>query len=165
VEISGQYRPFPWIEVNGDVAFAHARYFENATTLASQYGIVDGTYIALAPNCTGSFGVLVDNLGPWFGGLAQRTLGSYPLTDGPSSPRAKGYSETNLDVGYKITPKIKVQLSIYNLLNSHAYSAEYYYATDITKAEVAKYGTAGLNDHQVHFLEPFSARLSLTVVF
>jgi outer membrane cobalamin receptor len=165
VEFSGQYRPFPWIEVNSDVAFAHARYFKNATSLANQYGIMDGTYIALAPNFTGSFGVLVDNLGPWFGGLAERMLGSYPLTDGPSSPRAKGYRETNLDVGYKITPKIKVQLSIYNLFNSHAYSAEYYYATDITKAEVAKYGTTGVKDDQVHFLEPLSARLGLTVVF
>jgi outer membrane receptor protein involved in Fe transport len=71
----------------------------------------------------------------------------------------------NLDVGYKITPKIMVQISIYNLFNSHAYSAEYYYATDITKAEVAKYGTGGVNDDQVHFLEPLSARLSLTVFF
>jgi outer membrane receptor protein involved in Fe transport len=165
VEFSAQYRPFPWIEVNGDVAFAHARYFKNATSLASQYGIVDGTYIALAPNFTGSFGVLVDHLGPWFGGLAQRILGSYPLTDGPNSPRAKGYSETNIDVGYRITPKIKVQFSIYNLFNSHAYSAEYYYATNITKAEVARYGTAGLNDYQVHFLEPLSARFSMTVEF
>ena len=165
VEFSGQYRPLPWIEVNGDVAFAHARYFESATTLASYYGILDGTYIALAPKFTGSFGVLVDNLGPWFGGLAQRMLGSYPLTNGPNSPRAKGYSETNLDVGYKITPKMKVQLTVYNLFNSHEYSAEYYYATDITKAEAAKYGNKGVSDDQVHFLEPLSARLSLTVVF
>ncbi len=68
VEYSGQYRSFPWIEVNGDVAFAHARYFETATTLANYYGIVNGTYIALAPNFTGSFGVLVDNLGPGLAG-------------------------------------------------------------------------------------------------
>ncbi len=165
VEFSGQYRPFPWMEVNGDVAFAHARYFKNAAELASFYGIAGGTYIALAPNFTGSFGVLVDNLGNWFGGIAERMLGSYPLTDGPSSPRAKGYSETNLDIGYKLTPKIKLQLSIFNLFNSRAYSAEYYYPTDITQAEVAKYGTSGVSDYQVHLLEPLSARFTLTTQF
>jgi hypothetical protein len=165
VEFSGQYRPFPWIEVNGDVAYAHARYFENEAELAARYGIVGGAYIALAPNFTGSFGVLIDNLGNWFGSLAERMLGSYPLTDGPSSPRAKGYSETNVDVGYKLTPKIRLQLSIFNLFNSKAYSAEYYYATDITQAEVAKYGTMGVRDDQVHPLEPLSARLTLTMIF
>ncbi|MCQ8279722.1 TonB-dependent receptor [Acetobacteraceae bacterium KSS8] len=165
VELSAQWRPRHWIELNGDVAFAKARYFENAATLASTYGIAGGAYIANAPNVTGSFGILVDDLGPWFGGVEQRILGSYPLTDGVKYPRGKGYSETNLDVGYKLTPKLKLQLSIYNLFNTHAASAEYYYATDINAAEVAKYGTSGVSDYQVHYLEPLSARLTLTAGF
>ena len=118
--------------------------------VAGTYQIVGGTYISNAPNFIGSFGLLVDNLGPWFGGLQQRILGSYPLTDGPSSPRARGYPETNLDVGYKVTEQLKLQLSIYNLFDQRAYSAEYYYATAITPVEVAKYGAAGGNDFQVH---------------
>ena len=165
IEASAQFRPRHWIELNGDIALAKARYFENATTLANTYGIDGGTFIANAPNFTGSFGVLVDNLGPWFGGVEQRILGSYPLTNGTKYPRAKGYSETNLDVGYRITPKLKLQLSIYNLFNSHAPAAEYYYATDINAGEFARYGTAGVADYQVHYLEPLSARLTLTVGF
>jgi len=165
VECSAEYRPFDWIELNGDFAFSHARYFENLARLESYYAIYGGTYIADAPNFTGSFGVLVDNLGPWFGSIAQRMLGSYPLTNGPTTPRAKGYSETNLEIGYKVTPKVKLRLSIFNLFNSHAYSAEYYYATDITQAEVAKYGTQGVPDDQVHRLEPLSARFTLSVLF
>jgi outer membrane receptor protein involved in Fe transport len=108
---------------------------------------------------------LIDNLGQWFGGLQQRILGPYPLTDGPSSPRARGYSETNLDVGYKLTDQTRLQLSIYNLFDQRAYSAEYYYATNITAAEVAKYGSTGVSDYQVHPLEPLSARLTLTMTF
>ncbi len=165
VELSSQYRPYPWIEFNGDIAVAQAHYHENANTLVNFYKIIGGTYIANAPEYTGSFGMLLDNYGPWFGGLAERLLGPQPLTDGPATPSAKGYAETNLDMGYKFTPKLKLQLSIYNLFNTHAYSAEYYYATDITPAEVAKYGTAGVSDYQVHPIEPLSARITLTALF
>ncbi len=165
IELSAQYRPLPWLELNTDLASSRARYFKNAATLASTYQIVGGTYIANAPNYTASFGALIDNLGQWFGGLQQRILGPYPLTDGPSSPRARGYSETNLDVGYKLTDQTRLQLSIYNLFDQRAYSAEYYYATNITAAEVAKYGSTGVSDYQVHPLEPLSARLTLTMTF
>ncbi len=55
-------------------------------------------------------------------------------TDGPKDPRGKGYSESNPDFGYKITPKLKLQLSIFNLFSSHSGPAEYYHAADINAA-------------------------------
>ncbi len=165
VEMSAQYHPAPWLELNTDLAFSHARYFKNAATLAGFYGIADGTHIANAPVFIGSFGVLVDNLGPWFGGLQERFLGAYPLTDGPVTPRAPGYAETNLDVGYKLSATVKLQISLYNLFDSRAYAAEYYYATDITAAEVARYGSTGVSDYQVHPLEPLAVRLTVTATF
>jgi hypothetical protein len=39
------------------------------------------------------------------------------------------------------------------------------YATNINAAEAAKYGTAGVNDFQVHPLEPISARFTITANF
>jgi outer membrane receptor protein involved in Fe transport len=166
VEASVQYRPANWIELNTDVDFTKARYLGSPNKLAGfPFYIVGGSYIANAPKYTASFGILVDNLGNWYGGLAERILGPQPLTDGAFSPSTRGYTETNLDIGYKFSPKLKAQFSIYNLLNSHAYSAEYYYATDITPAEVAKYGTTGVGDYQVHPLEPLSVRLTVTAYF
>ncbi|MGB8841263.1 MAG: TonB-dependent receptor [Aliidongia sp.] len=165
VEFSAQYHPYSWLELNTDLAATHARFFENATTLAQTFGVTGGNFIENAPTYTASFGALVDHLGPWFGGVEQRILGSYPLTDGPGSPRGRGYSETNADVGYTLTDWAKMQLSIYNLFDQKAYAAEFFYATDITPAEVAKFGAAGVNDFQVHPLEPLSARLTLTVTF
>jgi len=166
IEASVEYRPYNWIELNADVDFTKARYFGSANKLAGYpFFITGGAYIANAPKYTASFGILVDNLGNWYGGLAERILGPQPLTDGPFFPSTRGYAETNLDVGYKFTPKLKTQLSIYNLLNSNAYSAEYYYATDITQAEVAKYGTKGVPDYQVHPLEPISVRATVTYEF
>jgi hypothetical protein len=165
VEFSAQYHPLSWLELNTDLAATHARYFENATTLANVFGITGGTFIENAPDYTASFGALVDNAGPWYGGLEQRILGSQPLTNGPSSPRWRGYSETNGDIGYKIADGVKLQLSIYNLFDQKANAAEFFYATAITPAEVAKFGTTGVSDFQVHPLEPLSGRLTLTVVF
>ncbi len=165
VEFSAQYHPFSWLELNTDLAMSHARYFLNQQKLQDFYQITGGTYIENAPEYTASFGALVDNLGPWYGGFEERILGSYPLTNGPSSPRGRGYAETNLDVGYKITDHLKAQVAIFNLFDQKAYSSEFFYATDITPQEVAKFGTTGVSDFQVHPLEPLSARFTITLTF
>ena len=70
IELSAQYRPLRWIELNTDLAFSRARYRGDLAAYE-----LDGPFIANAPSFIGSFGVLVDNLGPWFGGLQWRKLG------------------------------------------------------------------------------------------
>ncbi len=155
VEISAQYHPTPWLELNTDLAFSKARYQGD---LAS-FGL-DGPYISNAPSFIGSFGVLVDNLGPWYGGLQWRRLGAYPISDGDRSPEDKGYSEVNLDVGYKVTPKLKLQVSIFNLLNSKANAAAFYYTARLPGEPLE-----GVTDYQVHPLEPISARFTVTKTF
>ena len=157
IELSGQYHPFDWIELNTDLAFSRARYDASPAELA-RFGL-SGPYIANAPAFIGSFGVLVDNLGPWFGGLQWRDLGPYPVVDGQPFPRDKGYSEVNLDVGYKVSAKLKVQASIYNLLNEQAYAAAYDYTSRLTPTG------APVDGLQVHPLEPISARLMMTALF
>ena len=157
IELSGQYHPFDWIELNTDLAFSKARYNASPAELA-EFGL-NGPFIANAPTFIGSFGVLVDNLGPWFGGLQWRNLGPYPVVDGQQFPRDKGYGEVNLDVGYKVTAKLKVQASVYNLLNEKAYAAAYDYTSRLTPTG------APVDGLQVHPLEPISARLSVTALF
>ena len=78
VELSGEYRPYSWIEFNTDLAFSRARYRGSADTLAT-FGL-DGPFITEAPSFIASFGVLIDNLGPWYGGLQVRDLGPYPAS-------------------------------------------------------------------------------------
>ena len=152
VEFSGEYRPLPWIEFNTDLALSHARYSGDLTAFA-----LDGPWIANAPKFIGSFGVLVNNLGPWFGGLQWRRLGPYPISDGDEFPEDSGYSEFNLDVGYKFSANLKLQLSLYNLFNTHANSSSYFYTSRLQGEPVA-----GVDGIQVHPLEPFSGVLKLT---
>lgn len=152
IELSAEYRPARWIELNTDLAFSKARYQGDLASFD-----LDGPYIANAPTFIGSFGVLIDNLGPWFGGLQWRKLGPYPISDGDEYPQDPGYSEFNLDAGYKVNAHLKIQLSAYNLFNSHANSSAYYYTTRLPGEPLD--GVTGL---QAHPLEPISGVLKVT---
>jgi outer membrane receptor protein involved in Fe transport len=159
VEFSAQYRPFPWVELNTDLAGTKGRY---RTGNPASYGL-NGLYIPDAPDFIGSFGVLIDELGPWYGGLQWRILGSYPLNP-DNLVRGAGYSEVNVDVGYKVTARLKAQLSIYNLFNEKADAFDYDYVSRLP-GEPAGGITDERDDIQFHPLEPLSARLTLTQEF
>jgi len=158
LEVSGQYRPAPWIELNTDLAFTYARYQGSLASLNNVYQL-DGPDIANAPNYIGSAGVLIDNLGPWFGSLQWRALGPYPISDGDKLPVDKGYSEFNLGAGYKVSARLKLQLSVYNLFNTKANAAAFDYESQLTPS------SAPVTGPQVHPLEPISARFSVTYFF
>jgi outer membrane receptor protein involved in Fe transport len=150
LELTGQYRPFPWIELNANVAISRARYTD---------GDPAGAHIEDAPALVVSAGLLLDNLGPWFGAVEFRDLGPHALIP-DNSQRSAGYKEVNLNLGYKLTPKLRVQVDVYNLFNSKDDAADYFYA-DRLPGEPA----AGVEDVHVHPLEPRSARLGITARF
>jgi hypothetical protein len=158
VEVSGEYRPFDWIEFNTDLAFSKARYRGSAAQLAT-FGL-DGPFIEEAPTFIGSFGILVDHIGPWYGGLQWRVIGSYPINDGDEFPRGKGYSEFNVDLGYRVSSGVKMQVSVFNLFNTKANAAAFFYASRL-QGEPG----GGITGVQVHPLEPISARFSVTYRF
>lgn len=158
VEVSAEYQPARWIELNMDLDFARARYRDSLADLAQRFGL-DGVYVANAPGFTGSLGVLIDHLGPWFGGLEMRSLGAYPVADGDKHPQDKGYDEVNLEAGYRLSARTTAQLAVFNLLGARANAAAYDYASRLTPSGVEVTGL------QVHPLEPISARLTLTERF
>lgn len=157
IEISGQYHPFPWVELNTDLAWSRARYRGDLASLASFD--LGGTYIANAPSFIGSFGMIVNDLGPWFGGLQWRKLGPYPTNDGEAFPQDNGYSEFNADVGYHYNHRLTFQVSVFNLTDSHANAAAYDYSYRLTPTSPVESGPT------FHPLEPISARFSVTASF
>jgi outer membrane receptor protein involved in Fe transport len=132
------------------VALSRARYTD---------GDPAGPFIEDAPSRVTSAGMLVDNLGPWFGAVEFRDLGPHALTS-DNLHRSAGYREVNLDVGYKLTPTLRVQLDVYNLFDSHDDAADYFYA-DRLPGEPAQ----GVEDIHIHPLEPRSARVAVTARF
>jgi outer membrane receptor protein involved in Fe transport len=151
--VSGQYHPLRWLELNADLAFSKPRY---RTADLAAFGLA-GPYIADAPDFIYSAGILVDNLGPWSGGLQWRRLGTHRLVDGEARPEDRGYSEFNLDVAYALPHGVKLQVGIFNLFNSKDDAADFYYTSRLPGEPVA--GVAGF---QVHPLEPRSARFTIT---
>lgn len=155
VELSAQYHPLPWLELNTDLTASHARF--TGGDLAA-FGL-DGNHIPNAPGFIGSVGALVDHLGPVYGGLEVRMLGSYPLTD-DNSDKDSGYTETNVNLGYHITSRLRAEMEIFNLFDTRANAAAYDY-TDRLPGEP----TEGVDDHHIHPLEPTSARFRITATF
>lgn len=156
VEISGQYHPFRWLELNADLAFAKPRYRTN--DLAA-YGL-GAPYIANAPSSIYSAGVLVDSLGPWSGSLVWRRLGKEHINDGAAAPTDSGYSEWNLDAGYALHRGWRLNVGIFNLFNTRDDGSVYYY-----RARLSGEPSGGVDDFQVHPLEPRAARFSITRLF
>lgn len=150
LELTAQYRPFRWIELNANLAISRARYTDHNPA---------GSHIEDAPARVVSAGMLIDNLGPGFGALEFRDLGPHALIP-DNSKRSAGYREVNLNLGVKLSQTIRVQLDIFNLLDSKDDAADYVYA-DRLPGEPA----AGVEDVHIHPLEPRSARIGITARF
>ena len=155
-----EYKPFHWLELNTDLGFQPRAVHPGQTSptdLLNNFG-ENGNHIPLSPSFIGSIGAIVDDLGPWYGGLEVRRLGAYPLVS-DNTEKDSGYTETNVDVGYKINQSVKAQVAIFNLFDVRANSAAFYYTTDIHD------GLGPTADHQVHALEPIAARFTVTATF
>jgi hypothetical protein len=182
-EINVTYQIREWLEFYGSYSGNHARFthpFDDGTGHL-------GTYITDAPIATGSIALYLTNLGPWSGGLNYRYLGNYPLSSGPcvdsaavkdfpgaatscaNAPTARaqvngrGFGELNLDVRYAFRSGWSAALGIYNLLNTHAAAAEFWYV-DRLKAEVDAYPDGRADVHE-HPLEPIMARVTISKQF
>ena len=169
-----------YLEFYASFSANHTRFTQNFDDGTGHLG----EYITDAPADTGSAALYLINLGPWRGGLDFRYLGNYPLSSGPcvnaaavhdfpgiatscaNAPTAlgqvngHGFGQFNLDAQYRISPAWTFGLGIYNLLNTRAAAAEFWYV-DRLESEIATYpdGRAGIHEHP---LEPLMARFTVT---
>lgn len=150
VEITAQYRPAPWLEINGNLAFSHARYRD---------GPLANRFIEDAPGYIGSAGILVDGFGPWSGSLIWRKLGAHPLVD-DNSVRSPGYSQVNLALARQLGSRLTLRAEVFNLLSSKDDAADYFY-----RSRLQGEAPEGVEDLHIHPLEPRSLRVTLSASF
>ncbi len=181
-EINVTWQINPLLEFYGSYSGDHTRFtrpFDDGTGHL-------GTYITDAPVGTGSLALYLTHLGPWSGGLEYRYLGNYALSSGPcvdsaavhdfpgatscaNAPTAlgqingQGFGELNLDVHYALPSRWSASLGIYNLLNTHAPAAEFWYV-DRLQNEIGTYPVGRADIHQ-HPLEPLVARFTIAKQF
>jgi outer membrane receptor protein involved in Fe transport len=182
-EINVSYQINRYLELYGSYSGDHTRF---------THPLDDGTghlgdYITDAPVATGSVALYLKDFGPWSGGLNVRYLGNYPLSSGPcvdsaavhdfpgvatscaNAPTAlgqvngKGFTQVNLDAHYAFSASWSAGLGIYNLLNTRAAAAEFWYV-DRLQSEIGTYPDGRADIHE-HPLEPIMARLMITKKF
>jgi outer membrane receptor protein involved in Fe transport len=183
LEINATWQIRKWLEFYGSFSANHTRFTQDFDDGTGHLG----RFITDAPADTGSIALYLINLGPWSGGLNFRYLGDYPLSSGPcvnsaaihdfpgvatscaNAPTArgqvngKGFGQLNLDVHYAFARSWTLSAGIYNVLNTKAEAAEFWYV-DRLKSEIAEYPDGRADIHE-HPLEPLMARFTITKRF
>ena len=149
-ELANYYRLADWLTVDADIAFARAR-FRGVDPSASRIpGAVEGV---------ASLAVAVDNLGPWFGAAQLRYFGPRPLIE-DNSTRSNSTSTLNARIGYRFSPKTRIELDGFNLTNRKAAAIDYYYTSRLPGEPAT-----GIEGTHFHPIESRSFRFSLVMNF
>jgi outer membrane receptor protein involved in Fe transport len=149
IEWTNHYKPYSWLLVDFDFSASKARFTDTDPVGDRIPGSIDKV---------ASFGVTVDSLGPWYGMLQYRYFGPRPLIEN-DSVRSKATEITNLRVGYKIDPKWRVHMDVYNLFDRKDSDVDYFYESQL-KGEAAP-----VDDIHFHPVEPRTFRFTLTGYF
>ena len=106
-----------------------------------------------------SAGLGVEQYGPWSGGLFLRYIGSYPLIE---DNRLRSDPQTVFDaqVGYNITPQLRLRLDVFNLFNQSNNDITYFYESRLPGEP-----PEGVADKHIHPGEERSLRVSLSYRF
>jgi outer membrane receptor protein involved in Fe transport len=150
VEWNTRWRPRPWMFVDLDVAWNHARFTGDAP---------EGNYIPGAPDAVVSAGFAIDRYGPWSGAVFLRYIGSYPLIE-DNSVRADASTVVDAQVGYEIARNTRLRLDVFNVFNAKTNDITYYYDSRLPGEP-----PEGVADTHVHPGERRSFRVSLSYRF
>jgi len=149
IEWNNRYVPVPWLLVDADLAWTHARFadFDPA-----------GNRIPNAVDKVGSIAVTLKDLGPWSASVQWRYLGSGSLIE-DNSVRSRSSLTTNLRVSRKLWKNSELTFDVFNLLDRKLNDIEYFYESQL-------FGEAGpVADRHVHPAEPRTVRVALKLGF
>jgi outer membrane receptor protein involved in Fe transport len=189
IEWTNDYRPLPWLSLEGDLAITRARfrgdnadqaaaYQELAGFPAAQLGNAPGNLIPGAPNLIATAGIRLGEATGWFGALRYRYFGPRPLTeDGAFVSPATGL--LNGQLGYRFANGWRIQLDGFNLLDRQSDQITYAYgsllksdslfalcfpASGAPTASAAVCQT-GVMDRVLHPVEPLALRITVAGQF
>jgi outer membrane receptor protein involved in Fe transport len=151
VEWNNRWTPVPWLLLDADLAWSHARFAD---------GDAAGNRIPNAVDKVASLAVTVKDRGPWSASLQWRYLGASALVE-DNSVRSHPSLTTNLRLSRRLGRDSELTLDVFNLLNRKVNDIEYFYDSRLP-TEPAGSATA---DRHVHPAEPRTLRLTLRVGF
>ncbi|MDR7272106.1 hypothetical protein J2X20_004780 [Pelomonas saccharophila] len=145
VEWNNRYMPAPWLLIDADLAWTHARF-------------ADGDRIPNAVDKVASIAVTLRELGPWSASLQWRYLGSGALIE-DNGVRSRSSLTTNLRVSRRLWAGSDVTVDVFNLGNRRVNDIEYFYESRLP-AEAAP-----VADRHVHPAEPRTVRVTFKLGF
>ena len=104
-----------------------------------------------------SAGATVDSLRQAFGSIRWRYFGPRPLI-ADNAVRSKATSLVNLQAGYRVSPRARLALDVFNVLNVRDSDIDYFYASRLPGEPAG-----GVDDIHLHPALPRSARLALII--
>ena len=145
-EVSTHYSIRRGLLLEIDAAYARARFTDDDPAGRRIPGAVEGT---------ASIGLSFDNTGRYSGSIRYRYLGPRPLVE-DNSVRSASSGLVSLRLGWSITPHLRVELDVFNLLDEDASDIDYFYESRLPGEPLD-----GIADIHTHPVEPRSFRMAL----
>ena len=149
VEWTNFYKPLPWLSLDFDIAYSHARFTQDDPV---------GNYIPGSVETAIATGAAIDLPNGLFGSLRARYFGPRPLIE-DNSVRSQATTLVNLEAGYKYK-NLRAQINVLNLLNSDQHDIDYFYVSRLPGEPLD-----GVADVHFHPIEPRTVRFYLTYRF
>ena len=150
VEWANYYTPIPWLVVDADFAFSHARFRDDDSS---------GDRIPGAISMAITAGITVPDYHGFFGSLRVRHFGSRPLIE-DNSVRSKATTLVNLEIGRRFAKGVRMSVGVFNLLDSRASDIDYFYTS-----RLAGEAADGVADIHTHPVEPRAFRGTISLSF
>jgi hypothetical protein len=149
VEFNNRYTPYPWLLLDADFAWTHARF-------------VNGDRIPNSVDKVASVAATLRDFGPWSASVQWRYLGSGPLIE-DNSVRSAPAITTNLRLARKLGSAFgrnaELMLDGFNLFDRKVNDIQYFYESQLPGE------AAPVADRHVHPAEPRTLRLTLRLGF
>jgi outer membrane receptor protein involved in Fe transport len=149
IEWNNRWIPLPWLLVDADLAWTHARFSDADPA---------GDRIPNSVDKVASVALTARPLGAWSASLQWRYLGSGPLLE-DNSVRSHSSLTTNLRISRTLWQGAELTLDVFNLFDRRVNDIEYFYESRL-KTEAAP-----VADRHVHPAEPRAVRLTLRAAF
>lgn len=149
IEWNNRWIPRPWLLVDADLAWTHAR-FDDADPA--------GDRIPNSIDKVASVAVTARDVGAWSAAVQWRDRGTGPLIE-DNSVRARPSLTTNLRVARKLGRDSELTLDVFNLFDRDVDDIEYFYESQL-RGEAAP-----VADRHLHPAEPRTLRLTLKLGF